>query len=444
MNKYNIIQVSNSLGVSQAIVAGWEKSGKLVPIRCGKETYYTDELLQHLDIFKQFKNSTWDQEQQIKPNRNYTSIELFAGAGGLALGLEQAGFKVALLNEMDKHAGNTLKENRPDWNVTIGNVTGLDFSHFKDKIDFLSGGFPCQAFSYAGNKQGFGDTRGTLFFEFARAIEEIRPRVFLAENVRGLLSHENGRTIETIKHKIKEIGYTLIEPEVLKAIYYRVPQKRERLFLIGIRNDLAEKFNFAWPSKYNRVMTVKDALKKGELFNCDVPESKGQTYPQRKKEILDLVPPGGYWRNLTDDIQREYMKKSYFLGGGKTGMARRLSWYEPSLTLTCSPAQKQTERCHPDKTRPLTVREYARIQTFPDNWAFSGPLTSQYKQIGNAVPVNLAKAVGTSLISLLNSLENNKPSITYPIENLNIHPQQMNFLWEKRAKYLIKSSNFGY
>ncbi len=435
-NKYNITQVSNSLGVSQAIVKGWEKSGRLVPIRDGKEVYYTEEILQHLDIFKQFKNSTWEQEQQIKPSRNYTSIELFAGAGGLALGLEQAGFKVSLLNEMDKHAGNSLKLNRPNWNVTIGDVTGLDFTHFKNKIDFLSGGFPCQAFSYAGNKQGFGDTRGTLFFEFARAIEEIRPRVFLAENVRGLLNHEEGRTIETIKHKIKEVGYTLIEPEVLKAIYYRVPQKRERLFLIGIRNDLADNYTFAWPSKYKRVMTLKDALKKGDLFDCDVPDSNGQTYPQRKKEILELVRPGGYWRDLPDNIQREYMKKSYFLGGGKTGMARRLSWHEPSLTLTCSPAQKQTERCHPNKTRPLTVREYARIQTFPDNWLFSGPLTSQYKQIGNAVPVNLAKAVGTSLIALLNSLENHSPTVTYPIENFCHDPQQMNFLWEKRAKYL--------
>ena len=99
------------------------------------------------------------------------------------------------------------------------------------------------------------------------------------------------------------------------------------------------------------------------------------------------------------------MKKSYFLGGGKTGMARRLSWEEPSLTLTCSPAQKQTERCHPDETRPLKVREYARIQTFPDNWEFMGPITSKYRQIGNAVPVNLAYAVGRSVVSLLNKLE---------------------------------------
>lgn len=134
-----------------------------------------------------------------------------------------------------------------------------------------------------------------------------------------------------------------------------------------------------------------------------------------------MVPPGGYWRDLPDDLQREYMKKSYFLGGGKTGMARRLSWDEPSLTLTCAPAQKQTERCHPDETRPLTVREYARIQTFPDDWNFAGPVTAQYKQIGNAVPVNLAHALGRSLVKLLNDLEeideNSCPIPKKPIAN---------------------------
>ena len=154
---------------------------------------------------------------------------------------------------------------------------------------------------------------------------------------------------------------------------------------------------------------MRDALKKGDLFDSDVPISEGQKYPSRKAEILSQIPEGGYWRDLPDDLQREYMKKSYFLGGGKTGMARRLAWEEPSLTLTCAPAQKQTERCHPGETRPLTVREYARVQTFPDRWKLCGPLTAQYKQIGNAVPVNLAYAVARSLVRLLNDIENLKP-----------------------------------
>ena len=117
------------------------------------------------------------------------------------------------------------------------------------------------------------------------------------------------------------------------------------------------------------------------------------------------MPPGGDWRDLPDDAARDYMGGSWYLGGGKTGMARRLSLEEPSLTLTCSPCQKQTERCHPLFTRPLSIREYARIQTFPDNWMFKGTLSDQYKQIGNAVPVNLAWAVGRAIIRMLNEME---------------------------------------
>jgi DNA (cytosine-5)-methyltransferase 1 len=116
---------------------------------------------------------------------------------------------------------------------------------------------------------------------------------------------------------------------------------------------------------------------------------------------MRLIPEGGYWRDLPDSLQRSYMGASYHLGGGKTGMARRLSWSEPSLTLTCNPAQKQTERCHPSDTRPLTVREYARIQTFPDDWDFVGSVSSQYKQIGNAVPVNLGYQVGLAACAIL-------------------------------------------
>lgn len=121
---------------------------------------------------------------------------------------------------------------------------------------------------------------------------------------------------------------------------------------------------------------------------------------------MDLVPMGGDWRDLPEEVAKEYMKGSYNLGGGKTGMARRLSLDEPSLTLTCAPAQKQTERCHPTQTRPLTVREYARIQTFHDDWNFSGNMSSKYKQIGNAVPVNLAYAMGRAVIRLMNQIEN--------------------------------------
>ena len=393
--------LADIMSVSKRTVDSWKKNGKIKPL---DDDNYSLSDLESFPQVKAMLESNWEKEQTIRPIRKYSSIELFAGAGGLAIGLERAGFSAVALNEIDKDACATLRKNRPNWNVLEGDISKIDFTKFEN-IDFLSGGFPCQAFSYAGNKLGFEDTPGTLFFEFARAIKEIKPKVFLGENVRGLLSHNNGKTLEAIKSVIQEIGYTLIEPRVLKAIFYRVPQKRERLFLVCVRNDLVKYNNFEWPEPFHKVLTVRDAFKKGVLYDTDCPESQGQLYPEKKKEILDLVPPGGCWVDLPEDIQRKYMQNSYFMEGGKTGMARRLSYDSPSLTLTCAPAQKQTERCHPEETRPLNIREYARIQTFPDEWEFVGSISSQYKQIGNAVPVNLAHAMGNKLIALLNNIE---------------------------------------
>ena len=412
---YSIAQVADILGISKETLRRWDKNGKLVPKRHPKNKYrvYHRSQLEQFEQAQLLFNSNWDVEVGIKPDRSYTLIELFAGAGGLAIGLEKAGFQSSLLNEIDKKACETLRKNRPEWNVVEGDIAEIDFSQYRDEIDIISGGFPCQAFSYAGKKRGFEDARGTLFFEYARAVKEINPKVIVAENVRGLLNHDDGRTLDTIKKIIDELGYDLVEPKVLKAVFYQVPQKRERLILVAIRKDISKVVSFNWPAPYKRIMTMKDALKKGHLYNSDVPASDGQKYPERKVEILSKVPEGGYWRDLDDDLQREYMGGSYFLGGGKTGMARRLAWDEPSLTLTTAPAQKQTERCHPSETRPLTVREYARIQTFPDEWEFCGSTTSQYKQIGNAVPVNMAHALGRSLVSLLNEI--------YQLEKLEIH-----------------------
>ncbi|WP_036945683.1 DNA (cytosine-5-)-methyltransferase [Pseudanabaena sp. PCC 6802] len=404
---YSIAQVADILGISKETLRRWDDSGKLVPIRHPESNYRLYHFSQ-LDNFEEAKclfNSSWDQELLSKPVKSFKLIELFAGAGGLAIGMEKAGFSSVLLNEIDRDACNTLRRNRPAWNILEGDITKIDFSEYGGVIDIISGGFPCQSFSYAGKKLGFEDIRGTLFFEFARAVKETSPKVFLAENVRGLLKHDEGRTLEAISGVIDELGYYLVPPRVLKAMFYQVPQKRERLFLVCIRKDLAKDVEFIWPSPYKRIMTLRDALKAGELYPNDVPKSEGQRYPRRKAEIMSYVPEGGYWRDLPNELQREYMMKSYFLGGGKTGMARRLAWDEPSLTLTCAPAQKQTERCHPEETRPLTVREYARIQTFPDDWSFSGSIPSQYKQIGNAVPVNLAYAVGRALVRLLNDIE---------------------------------------
>lgn len=404
----NIISFNNLadlLGVSRATVEAWVASGK-IEVHIGEKNarfFYLDEISLFPEI-SAMMNSSWEKEMGVKPVRRFTTIELFAGAGGLALGMEKAGFSHIMLNELDHSACETLRKNRSGWNVVENDIHEIDFKPFYKKVDLLTGGFPCQAFSFAGKRLGFEETRGTLFFELARAVKESQPKVFVAENVKGLLEHDNGRTLQVIRDVIAELGYTLIEPRVLRALQYDVPQKRERLILIALRNDIAPFVKYEWPDVSDKFRTLRDAFYAGELFDCDVPSSKGQEYPESKRKVMELVPEGGDWRNLPPDVAKEYMKGSYNLGGGKTGMARRLSLDEASLTLTCAPAQKQTERCHPLETRPLTVREYARIQTFPDEWEFCGSLSAQYKQIGNAVPVNLAWAIGRSLIRLFNQM----------------------------------------
>lgn len=420
--KISINNFADICGVSRATVDKWIANGKFQVHSDGSSRYLIAGELMDFPEIRDMLESKWEDEMTVVPSRPYSSVELFAGAGGLALGMHKAGFKHLLLNEFDKDACATLRINQPDWNVVEGDVKDIDFTPYRGKIDLLTGGFPCQAFSYAGKRLGFEETRGTLFFELARAVKEIKPKVFLAENVRGLLEHDNGRTIDTIKNVIFELGYTLVPPRVLRAILYNVPQKRERLILIGIRNDIAPYVEYHWPSICGELRTLRDAFYSGALYSSDVPKSDGQKYPESKRIVMELVPEGGDWRDLPEDIAEMYMKGSYHLGGGKTGMARRLSMDEASLTLTCAPAQKQTERCHPKETRPLTVREYARIQTFPDEWQFMGSLSAQYKQIGNAVPVNLSYALGRSLINLFNDIESILPESLSLAENFGYCP----------------------
>lgn len=398
----SLAETAELLGKNKETLRRWDREGKLVAIREPLSNY---RFYKRADVEKMFKGFINGQEGAegnfAVPDHDYKVLELFAGAGGLAVGLEKAGLKCVALNEIDKFACQTLRNNRPNWNVLEGDIRDFDFKEYNEKVDVVTGGFPCQAFSYAGKKLGLADARGTLFYEFARAVKEVNPPICIGENVRGLLNHDNGKTLQGMISILDEIGYKVVPVQVLKAINFNVPQKRERLILVGIRKDID--LDYHYPVPYNKVYNLKDALKKGELYDSDVPVSGGAKYPKRKAEILDLVPPKGYWRDLPLDLQKEYMGGSFFLGGGKTGIARRIGWDEPSLTLTCSPAQKQTERCHPEETRPFTVREYARVQTFPDEWEFAGSLAQQYKQIGNAVPVSLGKEVGYSIIKFLNN-----------------------------------------
>ncbi len=333
----------------------------------------------------------------------HTTVELFAGAGGLALGIEKAGFETLALIEIDKDAADTLRKNRPNWRVVnddIANVSSLDLEQYlgikRGELDLLSGGAPCQSFSYAGKRLGLEDARGTLFYHYARFLQQLQPKMFLFENVRGLLTHDRGRTYKSIVHIFESTGYT-VSKQILNAWDYGVAQKRERLITIGIRNDLTDKLSFTFPKPHNYKPVLRDVL-------MDCPQSVGVQYSESKRKIFELVPPGGYWRDIPEQIAKEYMKSCWYMEGGRTGILRRLSMDEPSLTVLTSPSQKQTDRCHPIEARPFTVRENARCQSFPDDWQFCGSVGQQYKQVGNAVPVNLAYEIALEIRNSLDRL----------------------------------------
>lgn len=333
------------------------------------------------------------------------SIELFAGAGGLALGLEQAGFDHIGLIEFNRDAADTLKKNRPSWHVLcedIANVADRDiekeFGVKKYELDLLSGGAPCQSFSYAGKRLGLQDVRGTMFYHYATFLHKLQPKMFLFENVKGLLSLDKGRTFKTILDIFEDEGYTTTH-EVLNAWNFGVPQKRERLITIGIRNDLVGKCNFKFPKEHAYKPLVRDVK-----LDVNPDSSHCARYSKNKEKVFALVPPGGYWRDIDPAIAKEYMKTCWDMEGGRTGILRRIGLDEPSLTVLTNPGMKQTDRCHPLEVRPFSVRENARFQTFPDDWAFCGKLTEQYKQVGNAVPVNLAKEIGVEIKKTLEEI----------------------------------------
>jgi len=383
-------EAAKKLNVSPDTIRRWHKKG-LIKAQIGSNgtRLFSEEEIKQTKLKSFSKADDWG--MLFAEPSNLKVIELFCGAGGLALGLENAGLKTEMVVDYDKDSIKTIQRNKPGWKSLCKSVTDLDLREYKDKIDVMAGGFPCQAFSYAGNKLGFADTRGTLFYEFARLITQVNPKIILGENVRGLLNHDSGRTLKTMVRELEKIGYS-VKYKVLRSQFLDVPQKRERLIIFGTRKDLD--LQIVFPKEKNYTISLKTALNK-------VPKSAGTIYSAEKKKIMELIPEGGYWRDLPLKLQKKYMGASFYMGGGKTGMARRLSWDEPSLTLTCNPAQKQTERCHPKHTRPLTVREYARIQCFPDEWNFEGSVSSQYKQIGNAVPVNLGYQIGLAIRHML-------------------------------------------
>lgn len=351
----------------------------------------------------------------IEPNKTYTCIELFAGGGLSLLGHHISGFEPLMVNEFDKHAMGVLKENfkQSEWKGENGadvpfeciqeDVRNIDFNQYKGKIDVIFGSPPCQAFSGAGKQKGFSDERGTLIFEFLRAVSEARPKIAVMENVFNIMTMENGKIFDTIKNVSEEIGYNILGAEVLNSVNYRVPQSRRRAFIVFGRKDL--NIDFEFPKQYNKIYSLGDALYQGDLYSIDCEDTTNfKEYNERKKHVFDLVPEGGWWKDLPEDVAKTYCGKTYNPERkSSTGLARRLDRSKPSPTLLTSPSQKLTEFCHPIKTRPLTVDEYKRIMTLPDSFRLGCSLNQAYKIIGNGIPTLLSMEIALSVVKSLNN-----------------------------------------
>ena len=358
------------------------------------------------------------------------ALSFFSGAMGLDIGMEKAGIKALLACEFDKSCRMTIQSNRPNM-ALIGDITKytsnsiLTMAKIPEgrEVDVIFGGPPCQAFSTAGKRQGFNDHRGNVFFKYLSIIEEIKPRYVVIENVRGLLSAAfpyddsllttdcfneklpmvKGGALLHILRSLRYSGYT-VSFELYNAANFGAPQIRERVVMLAFRGE--EKLPHLTPThdEEGRYGLPKWRPVREILANLDVSEHHYVPFPEKRLKYYRMLQAGQYWKHLPIDIQKEAMGNSYALGGGKTGFYRRLSYDRPSPTLVTHPAMPATDLGHPTEDRPLSVEEYACIQEFPKDWIICGSLLEQYKQIGNAVPIALGKAIGRTIIDHMNGV----------------------------------------
>ena len=336
-------------------------------------------------------------------NNNITFIDLFSGAGGLLRGFMNQGFKPEFSLEIWEPALETHHLNYPDvpvWNCDIRTVEDKQLLPYKGKVDLIVGGPPCQGFSTIG-KRLVKDPRNELVFEFIRFVKIIQPKMFLMENVRGLLSSDKGKTKDAIESEFKDIGYTVIS-QVLCAADYGVPQKRYRLFFMGIRNDLNIVPSFPaklfQPCNYVTVgEAIMDLVGKENVFPNHVPLKHNAIVTERISYIEEGhgVPKEGLPEKVAKGSRSDYSDHAI---KNFSHVFKRLDRKLPATTMV--PGHNAFP-LHPTENRSLTVREAARIQTFPDDVIFCGSRQNQCIQVGNAVPVRLAEELAKQIKKLI-------------------------------------------
>jgi len=377
-------------------------------------------------------------KEQGKESGRSEIWSFFSGAMGLDLGLEAAGLHPTLAVEKDKWCCKTIRLNRPDLDLIEGDVSLLKGKELMTRrgcksVFLMVGGPPCQSFSPGGNRSGISDPRGNLIYEYMRLIDEVRPDYFVLENVGNLITaalrhrpikdrpgknwnlraysyqtdaeknvpnamepdEMSGSAVRQILKDFRSIKYNL-SFKVVDAADYGAAQHRFRFILMGAKKGVAPNLPEPTHGDVERSLlphvTLRDVI-------YDLREKPGphSEYSIGMRTWYDMVPAGGYWKDLPKELHEKALGTSYTSGGGKTGFYRRLSYDAPSPTLTTKSNRKGTGMCHPEYTRPISVKEAARIQGFPDDWNLAGAMNEQYKQIGNAVPTILGAVIGNTI-----------------------------------------------
>lgn len=379
----------------------------------------------------------------------YSVVSLYSGAMGLDLGLEQTGrFSILACVEKVPSFCATIRANRDagrtsnrDMKVYEADATDLDPAKVMSdlgikpgEIDLIVGGPPCQTFSTTGRRATVQDPRGTQLWQFLKFVDQMQPKAFLMENVRGLMSaalrhrpikdrpdkggkpfDEDEQPGSVIRAFVRDLhdSYRMDCFEV-NAVNYGAPQLRERAIFVGNRfNRIVE---FPEPTHGNGESEMQGSLFDNSepllpyrtlgdaLSGLNDPEPVVLDFSPRKKKFLSMVPPGSNWRSLPEEIAKESMGKAYFAKGGRSGWWRRLTLELPCPTIVTMPNHASTALCHPTETRALSLRECARVQEFPDDWEFVGSPLEQYTQVGNAVPVRLGHVAGDVVARLLDDI----------------------------------------
>lgn len=411
-------EAAEHLGVSTSVVTRLINENQLEYTTLGKRQAIVAE---SIDVYLERTNripAPADKPRTSKILPDLISLSFFSGAGGLDLGLENVGIPSILFCENYKEARMTITQNRPDA-ALAGDITKLDADKVRElagiddrDIDVMSGGPPCQAFSTAGARRAFDDPRGNVFLKYLELANNLRPRYLIIENVRGLLSTPfpltpgtqpvKGGALQLILKQLKEMGYKTTF-NLYNAANYGAAQIRERVVIIAKRDGAPMPWikpthsnDETWQKKHN--------LKPWRTFG-DITEMLGSIthhysqFPEKRLQYFRKLTAGQYWTSLPVEDQKKAMGKAYELSGGRTGFYRRISPDRPSPTLVTSPTMPATDLCHPTELRPLSIEEYKAIQGFPQDWWIAGSLTDIYKQIGNAVPVELGEAIGKAILA---------------------------------------------